>query len=143
MAQEQTTGQGTRRRRGRAAATPNGGAAAAAKPDERADSERMILKRERMIALPDGLTDESVEELRALVEQNLGTTGAVKTVDAWVPVAIGRGDKLKAIESYAGKPGSPDAIPGTYKAPPVRSMAGGAVYERPPEPKVERKVLDD
>lgn len=105
---------------------------------------RLVLKRERAIVLGPGLTAEVEKELLDLVRSNAGgkkTDHDLKEV--WLPVGEFEGTSMtRAIEAYAGKPGTPDAKIGAYKAPPVRSWAGGEIYEAPPVPLVQRKALD-
>lgn len=64
-------------------------------------------------------------------------------VEAWTVLGEFEGaSKDKAIEAYAGKPGTPDAKPGAYKAPTASAFAGGALYEAPPQPLVTKTALD-
>lgn len=139
-------GQTTGRRRAAAEPEPT--------QDGRADTKRVVLKRERVIVLPDTVPENGKIDLAKLAEalgmsqaeaKRLATTAAsgFGSGTAWVVVGEFAGaSKNAAIEAHAGKPGTPDAKPGAYKAPSVSAFAGGLLYERPPEPKVERKALD-
>lgn len=100
-------------------------------------TERVVLRKMRVIIVPDGATDEQIAAAQKALPRN------AVCVQAWEPVKAATGSKTQAIESYAGKPGTPDAIPGTYKAPNVSSWAGGEVYDAPPKPLVERTPLVD
>lgn len=114
-------------------------------PAERVDTKRIVLRRERVIVLPEALTGEAFEKTKADIAKAVGLrAGSLKPVVAWVAVGEFEGANMtRAIEAHAGKPGTPDAIPGTYKAPSVRAWAGGEEYVMPPSPKVERKALVD
>jgi hypothetical protein len=115
--------------------------------DDRGPTRRVVLKRERTLVLPEGVR---VEELVAAKDEKaimklLGKPiGKDPYTEAWTVVAVKEGaSKTNAIEAHAGKPGTPDALPGTYKAPTVSAWSGGEVYEAPPEPLVERKALEE
>lgn len=119
---------------------------ASAPDSERQDTERVILKRERVIVVtelvPEDVTDVALDALKEAAKSKGGSRASVR--EAWVEVGREKGqDKRNAIKAYAGTPGTPDAKPGVYKAPGVTAFSGGMVYERPPEPKVEAKPLDD
>jgi len=108
--------------------------------DERAPTRRTILKRERVIVLPDDVTSVDVKAVR----EALGSKGTITETEAWVVVGEYTGDsKRAAIEAHAGKAGTPDAKPGDYKAPPTNGFSGGERYVRPEKPKVERETLED
>lgn len=107
--------------------------------DERAPTRRVILKREQVIVLPEGIDPAKVAEAGKALGIKQGAT-----VDAWLVVAEKEGaSKREAIEAHAGKAGTPDAIPGDYKAPPLSGFSGGERYVRPDKPKVERQALED
>lgn len=63
---------------------------------------------------------------------------------AWqvVELHVEAGSDRKAIVKVAGKPGTPDARPGVYRAVPQRNWRGQANYERPPEPLVDMSWTD-
>jgi hypothetical protein len=130
--------EGTQRRR----ATP------AQEEEARPDTRRVVLKRERVLVLPDGVTladidPKDAEAIRRLLGIKGGRANVQAHVEAWVVVGEFAGaSKTKAIEAHAGKPGTPDAKPGAYKAPTWSAWSGGELYEKPPEPKVERRSLD-
>jgi hypothetical protein len=113
---------------------------------ERETGERVILRRERVIVLPDDVVAGDVDATK--LREALGLKSAkVATADvgreAWVEVArVTAKDKRSAIRQHAGEPNTPDAKHGAYRAPTVSSWAGGMEYERPPQPKVEAKPLD-
>lgn len=110
---------------------------------ERRVTRRMVLRRERVLVLPDDV--ELTAERQKAIAAALGVKTSTKLLpgDAWMVVGEFSGSKTGAIEAFAGKPGTPDALPGTYKAPGVIAWKGGQVYEKPPEPKVERTALED
>jgi hypothetical protein len=105
---------------------------------------RVVLKRERVLVLPPELDGEALGKTLVDVAKAVGVrAGSLKPVDAWVPVAEATGSKTHAVEAYAGKAGTAEALPGVYKAPNLSSWRGGEVYEAPPQPLVERKPLVD
>lgn len=130
------------------------GAAKPAADAVREDTKRVVLKRERVIVLPDAVPENGKIDLAKLAEalglsqaeaKRLVTTAATGfgSGTAWVVIGEFAGaSKRAAIEAYAGKPGTPDAKPGAYKAPGVSAMAGGELYEKPAEPEVKRRSLD-
>jgi hypothetical protein len=127
------TGTGTGRARSRQA-----------KPASAA-TKRVVLRRERVIVVPEDADAAKVAKAVAAASQS-GPKGApprpVKIIDAWVEVGVFPGhSKLNAIVAVAGKAGTPDAIPGAYKAPGVTAWAGGEEYIRPPQTKIERRPL--
>jgi hypothetical protein len=120
------------------------GRAASEEQAERAATRRVVLRRERVLVLPAELTDE---QLGAVFKAAGDAAKAAKVKvpqlgEAWTVVGEFEGDKRKAIEAHAGVPNTPDAKPGTYKAPSVSAFAGGRHYERPPAPKVEASDID-
>lgn len=115
--------------------------------EERKPTRRMVLRRERVLVLPEGVRVEELvgatneRELMKLLGLKVGTD---PYAEAWIVVGEFEGSgKTQAIEAHAGKAGTPDAKPGVYKAPGVSAWRGGEVYEKPPEPKVERTALVD
>lgn len=134
----------TRRRRSRSSSGNENGSGS-----ERESTKRTVLRRASVLVLPEGfdaskLTGSEKDAAEALATLGKGgsrTRG--KVGEAWVVLGEASGSDVRAIEAYAGQNGSPDAIPGTYKAVPSRSFKGGMIYEKPPEPKVERKRLED
>lgn len=116
---------------------------------ERGVTKRIVLRRERVIVLPEGVAEEVIARLLGSID--FGPEKRLKAAltkagptDGWIVVGEFEGaDMTRAIELHAGKPGTPDAIPGVYKAPSVRAWTGGEEYVKPPEPKVERKALVD
>lgn len=111
---------------------------APAPEEERGTTRRVVMRREAVLVLPEGVATENI----AVAWKALGLKGAPREVAAWLVVGEFEGNsKTKAIEAHAGKPGTPEAIPGAYKAPTVTAWAGGEEYVKPPEPKVERRSL--
>lgn len=117
--------------------------------EDRKPTERVILKRERVLVLPDDVDVAALAsgDGAAKLAQALGLkSGKVPTasvgVDAWVVVAEAVGSPRKAIEAHAGKPGTPEAKPGVYKAPTASGWKGGRQYEKPELPKVEARDID-
>lgn len=111
--------------------------------DDRTPAKRTILKRERAIIMPDTLSDEQV----ATILKAVSDTKHVKspqTEIVWVVKGERDGEsKRKAIEAFAGVAGTPEALPGVWKAPTSAAFSGGRVHERPPEPKIEGSDLED
>lgn len=116
---------------------------------ERETTKRVVLKRERVLVLGDGVSLADIAacaDEKALRKMLVGqaTTPVTYEIEAWVPVGTFDGDsKTKAIEAYAGKPGTADAKAGAYRAPTTSAWAGGIVYEQPPVPLFQRRALDD
>lgn len=125
-----------------------GKAKAPEQPEEpREPTRRVVLRRERVLVIPESVTDEVLREalkgVKLGAEKRLETAIKETPVEAWLVVGEFEGaGKEDAIEAHAGTPGTPDAIPGAYKAPTVRAFAGGALYEAPPKPLVQRRALD-
>lgn len=110
-------------------------------------TKRVVLGCERVLVLGDGVTLADVaacgdeKALRKLLV-SVATTPATFEVDAWVVLGEFDGhSKQNAIEAYAGKPNTPEAKPGIYKAPGVAAWAGGRRYVKPPETKVEAEDI--
>lgn len=126
----------------------------AQQPEEDKPTKRVVLRRERAILLPETMTEDALARLASgdgakqlakllgLPESSKVPTACIG-VEAWTVVGEFEGkSKTQAIEAHAGKPNTPDAKPGAYKAPTSAAFAGGALYEAPPQPLVERKALD-
>lgn len=112
-----------------------------ARPEETDKAtKRVVLRRERVFVIPDAATQEQIDAaVKAAKDAKLTLHNRL----AWVEVGEFEGkSKTQAIEAHAGKPGTPDAKPGAYKAPGVSAWNGGALYEAPPQPLVQRKPLD-
>jgi hypothetical protein len=114
------------------------------KVEERGPTQRVVLRRERVLVLPEGLTGEAFEKTKGDIAKAVGVrAGALNPVEGWIVVGVFEGGtKDKAIERHAGKPGTPDAKPGAYKAPTASAWAGGLIYEAPPAPLVQKRALD-
>lgn len=78
------------------------------------------------------------------------------SIEAWVPVLsekaehgpdqsvrVMKGPKKKAVEAYAGKFDDPDARPGDYRAPTLRSWKGGVRIVLPDRPRAEASLFED
>lgn len=114
--------------------------------EEKAKAKRKILKRERVIVLPEQLDGDALDATLKAVAKEVGMRlGALKPTNAWLVVAENEEDSITAaIVAHAGEPGTPTAKPGIWKAVPVRGWGDAVKYEKPPEPKVEAsKVKDD
>lgn len=109
--------------------------------EPRGPTKRVVLRRENVLTIPQGTDPEKVVEAAKL----LGLKGKITDgAEAWLVIGVFDGDsKTKAIEVYAGKPGTPDAKAGDYKAPPLSGWAGGERYKAPPRPLFEREPLED
>lgn len=107
---------------------------------ERKPTERVVLKHETVLVLPAG-TD--LATLFAPDTKTLRKMGIGPPIEAWVEVARQTAPtKIAAIEAHAGKPGTADALVGTFRAPTLTSWKDAAVYDAPPAPLVERTVID-
>lgn len=105
----------------------------------RRPTERVVLRCERVLVLPDGTTAEQLEE----AAKALKLRGKPVTDEAWIEV--GRhvaATKTAAIEAHAGKPGTPDAKVGLYRAPSSTAWKGAVSYSAPPLPLVQRQVIE-
>lgn len=115
--------------------------------NENTPTRRMVLKRERVLMLPDGVRIEELvaaKDEKAMMKLLGKPVGQDPYAEAWLPVGEFEGaSKTTAIAAYAGEPGTPDAKPGVYRAPSVSAWRGGTVYEAPPAPLVERRPLED
>lgn len=104
-----------------------------------APTKRTVLKQEGVLVLPAGVSTEAL----IAAAKALGVKGAPRELAAWVVVGEFDGDtKEQAIEAHTGKPGTPDAKVGTYKAPTSRAFAGGMRLKAPPKPLVEKESID-
>lgn len=120
--------------------TPAAGTRAARTDDEKA-TKRVVLQKQRVLVLPPGLDVQSLVELKD--EKELRKLIGAKLTEAWSVVGEFEGaSKQAAIEAYAGKPGTPDAKVGTFKAPTASAFAGGRRYEAPPKPLVQAGDID-
>jgi hypothetical protein len=124
----------------RAAVKPPAAPPAAPPADERGATKRVVVKRERVLVIPEGV--EAVDEKKLREAFAVGPRVPLVMTEAWVVCGEFEGDKRDAIKVYAGEPGSPDAKPGTYRAPSASAWRGGRHYERPERPKVEAKDID-
>jgi hypothetical protein len=133
---------------GRAARKP-----AAEKDETKKPTQRVVLRRERVIVLPDTVDEDTLGKLSSgdgakALAALLGLGSAkVPTVcigaEAWTVVGEFVGStKDKAIEAYAGKAGTPDAKVGDFKAPGSAAWAGGLRYSAPPKPLVEKESIE-
>ena len=112
-----------------------------ARPEPATETERVILKLEDVLVLPEGTTVDDLVHADKATLAGLLEGGALTR--AWREVGSRAGTKEGSIEAYAGKPGTPEARPGVFKSVPSKSWSGGLIYERPPETKVERRRLED
>lgn len=111
---------------------------------DRGPTQRVVLKRVTVLVLPEGV-EVTVERMKGIAN-SLGLKPATRfdVGEAWTVVGEYEGaSKTHAIEAHAGKPGTADAKPGAYKAPSKSSWAGGELYVKPDQPKVERQALED
>jgi hypothetical protein len=117
----------------------------AAKPQEPSEpTRRMVLRQEAVLVVPPGVSREkAVEAAKVLGIKSGATSGEGPLKMAWLTVGAFDGKtKEEAIEAHAGKPGTPDAKEGAYKAPPLRGWAGGMRLKAPPKPLVEKEAID-
>lgn len=125
--------------------TGRGKGAKPAEDEERVPTKRTILKRERVLVLPEDVIADP-EKVAAILKA-VSETKHIKspqTTPAWVVMGEEEGEsKRKAIEAFAGVAGTPEAKPGAWKAPTSSAWSDGRVHERPPEPKIEGSDLED
>lgn len=119
-----------------------------AKQDEAGLTQRVVVKQERVIVVPAGAAAESVEALvkaantgKQIEDEHLKALRGVKVGEAWVELGPAEGDKPEAIATYAGEKGSPDAVPGLYRAPTQRSWKDGQLY-KPPVQRVDAETVE-
>ena len=110
---------------------------------EARDTRRMVLKRERVLVLPEGIPNEAVKAAQDVIRKANKAVGSGLSTLAWVEMGEHSGAaKQAAIEAYAGKPNTPDAKPGEYKAPGMTAWKGGRRYVKPPETKIEAEDIE-
>lgn len=108
--------------------------------EEPAPTKRVVLKRELVLVLPSGTETSAVME----AWKALGQKGAPPETVAWTVVGQKEApSKEKAIEAYAGKPNTPDAKVGAFKAVALNAWNGGREYAAPPKPLVEATPIED
>lgn len=117
---------------------------AASKPPEPTEqpTERVVLRQEKVFVISNlSLTPEEEKKLAtALKDCGIKDTTAHM---AWIECGVHPGSsKEQSIEAYAGKPGTADAKPGTFKAVPVKSFAGGKRHRVPEKPLVESEAIE-
>lgn len=113
--------------------------ASEAKKQDIAPTKRVVLRKVLALAVPSGATTEQL----IAAHKALGGKGAPAEIDVWQECGEFEGSsKDRAIELFAGKPGTPDAKPGTYKAPGASAFAGGMRLTAPPKPLVEKESID-
>jgi hypothetical protein len=96
-----------------------------AEDEERGATKRVVLRRSNVLVLPDGVTADDMEKIRAALT---GTRlRASKAEAAWIVVGEFEGSsKDAAIKAHAGEPNTPDAKPGAFKAPSVSAWKGAS-----------------
>lgn len=110
--------------------------------EDRKPTDRVVLSQVRVIVLPEAITPEQQEAISVALHTGRGKPVTVPVVEAWMEVGEHAGaSKLSAIEAHAGVAGTPDAKPGTYRAPTVTAWKGAIRYSAPPQPLVERELL--
>lgn len=108
--------------------------------EERKPTERVVLQRVDALVL-DGVSEQSQEAIRELIKADRKST--FQAAQTWLEVArVAAPSKLAAIEEHAGKPGTPNAKVGVYRAPTLTSWKDGVSYEAPPAPLVQRSAVD-
>lgn len=117
---------------------------AEAPPAPREPTVRTVLRREQVMVLPDGLPDDVLKAAQDMIRKAVKPPGtAAMVAAAWIVVAEHEGaSKEDAIEAHAGKPGTPDAKVGAYKAPTSKAWAGGMRLVAPEKPLVEKEAID-
>lgn len=99
-------------------------------------TRRVVLRHARVLVLPEGVD-------RARIAEAIKALRGASQAEGWIVVGEFEGaSKTHAIEAYAGKPGTADAKPGSYRAPSVTAWKGQANYVKPPEPLIERELVD-
>lgn len=112
--------------------------------EDRRPTERVILKHARVLVIPDGVEPEKLGEAIRLLMPARGRRNPEDAArEAWIEVdRQTAASKVRAIELYAGKPGTPDAKVGTFRAPTATAWRGAVIYTAPPAPLVERSVIE-
>lgn len=111
------------------------------KAEEREPTRRLVLKREQVIVLPEGV--ELADEKKLAEALGLKSARGLVTREAWTTIAEFEGGSMEqAILSYTGPAGEPDSKVGVFKAPTVRSWAGGLELVAPPKPLVQKRAID-
>lgn len=108
---------------------------------DRKPTERVILRSAKVLVIPDGATPEQIQAAASA----LYPKGRAKPpmVTAWTEEArVVAATKTAAIEAHAGKPGTPDAKLGVFRAPTLTAWKDATVYAAPPLPLVERSVIE-
>lgn len=104
-----------------------------------APTKRIVLKRERVLVVPEEASSEQV----IAAHKALGGDGSPGELAAWREIGEYEGsNKNDAIQAYAGKPNTPDAKVGVFKAPTVSAWAGGKRYRAPDKPLVQAEDID-
>lgn len=111
---------------------------------DRKPTERVVLQRVVAMRIPDGATEEQVQAaMDALYPKAKATERAGAVGEAWRHVkTVTAPTKSAAIEAHAGKAGTADALVGVFRAPSVTAWKGGVVYSAPPQPLIERSVIE-
>lgn len=101
------------------------GNGAGEEPDERVQPGRVVLRGVRVLVLDDlSGGDRDVLDDAGLLDAN--------PPEAWLAVAARSGTYDGAIKSYSGQSGSPDCVPGKYKALPRGSWFVSPLVIEPP-----------
>lgn len=103
-------------------------------------TRRIVLRRELVIAVPEGADPEKVAEAQRV----FGASRAKQEpVEAWVVCGEFDGaTKRAAIEAYAGKAGTADAKVGLFRAPGKKAWSGGVEHVAPPRPLIEARTVE-
>lgn len=108
---------------------------------------RVVLKRERVLVLPEGVR---VEELVTATDEKammklLGKRiGRDPYAEAWTVVGEFEGaSQSKAIRAHTGEPGRSDTKAGDFKAVALKSWRGGERMIAPPQPLFRAEPLED
>lgn len=107
-------------------------------------TRRLVMKRERVIVIPPGVELTAIDSVK--LAESMGLPKSKQSLvreDAWLPVAEFDGATMDAaIVQHTGPAGQPDTKAGVFKAPSLRSWAGGVEMVAPPKPLFEKRRID-
>src|SRR5436305_13656616 len=100
------------------------------KSEDRTPTRRMVLAKAQVLVVPDGVDPEKLDAAQTALRAS-GEARKQGVRAAWIECGEFTGSKVHAVEQYAGKPGTPDAKVGEFKAPPASGFHGAVITERP------------
>lgn len=109
--------------------------------EDRAPTERVVLELARVVLIPAGATEEQIHAAYLALNPKSKAKASLPET-AWLEARHTTGSKTGAIENYAGKAGTSTAKVGTFRSVPLRSWRGAVVHEQPPEPLIQRSMIE-